>query len=95
MDEGFAQMRRMTNLPQVWQKAQRIRKGVTPSEVVYEEDRLKLLHYVTDKKPRYRTPLVFVYALVNRPYILDLKSLLEGLPKPVMTPTAPVTTTTK
>jgi regulator of protease activity HflC (stomatin/prohibitin superfamily) len=28
------------------------------------------------------------------PYILDLRSLLEGLPKPVMTPTAPVTTTT-
>jgi regulator of protease activity HflC (stomatin/prohibitin superfamily) len=27
------------------------------------------------------------------PYILDLKSLLEGLPKPMMTPTAPVTTT--
>jgi regulator of protease activity HflC (stomatin/prohibitin superfamily) len=29
------------------------------------------------------------------PYILDLKSLLEGLPKPVVTPTAPVTTTVK
>ncbi len=29
------------------------------------------------------------------PYILDLKSLLEGLPKPAMTPTEPVTTTTK
>ena len=25
------------------------------------------------RKPRFRTPLVFVYALVNRPYILDLK----------------------
>ena len=50
-----------------------IRKGVSPSEVVYEEDRLKLLHYVSDAKPKHRTPLVFVYALVNRPYILDLK----------------------
>jgi polyhydroxyalkanoate synthase len=28
---------------------------------------------MSDAKPRYRTPLVVVYALVNRPYILDLK----------------------
>ena len=41
--------------------------------MVYEEDRLKVLHYVSETKPRHRTPLVFVYALVNRPYILDLK----------------------
>ena len=52
----------------------RVRKGVTPSEVVYEEDRLKLRHYLGEKPPRYRTPLVFIYALVNRPYILDLKN---------------------
>jgi polyhydroxyalkanoate synthase len=41
--------------------------------VVYEEDRLKVLHYPSADPPRYRTPLLFVYALVNRPYILDLK----------------------
>jgi polyhydroxyalkanoate synthase subunit PhaC len=73
LDEGFAQMRRMNNLPQVWRKAQRVKKGVSPSEVVYEEDRLKLLHYLSDTPVKYKTPLLFVYALVNRPYILDLK----------------------
>src|SRR5437016_4838811 len=72
-DETMAAVGRMTVLPTLVQRARRIRKGASKSEVVYEEDRLKLLHYVTDIKPRFRTPLVFIYALVNRPYILDLK----------------------
>jgi polyhydroxyalkanoate synthase len=49
-------------------------EGATPSEVVYEEDRLKVLHYPGKNPPRYATPLIFVFALVNRPYILDLKA---------------------
>ena len=73
LEEGLAQARRMINLPSVWQKSQRIKKGATPSEVIYEEDQLKLLHYHSPSAPRHRTPLLFVYALVNRPYILDLK----------------------
>jgi polyhydroxyalkanoate synthase len=73
VDETTAAVGRMTHLPTLWQRAQRIRKGVSPMEVVYEEDRLKLRHYISEQKPRYRTPVVFIYALVNRPYILDLK----------------------
>jgi len=71
--EGAKHARRMARWPVVWEKAQRVRKGATPSEVVYEEDRLRLLHYMSPYPPRYRTPLLFVFALVNRPYILDLK----------------------
>jgi polyhydroxyalkanoate synthase subunit PhaC len=73
LDESFAAMGRMTNFPTLWERAKQIRKGVSPSEVVYEEDRLKLLHFQSDSEPRFKTPLVFIYALVNRPYILDLK----------------------
>ncbi len=73
IDESLAAVGRMTHLPTLWQRAQRIRKGVTPAEIVYEEDRLQVRHYLGEKPPRYRTPLVFIYALVNRPYILDLK----------------------
>jgi polyhydroxyalkanoate synthase len=73
MDETVAAAGRMTRVPTLLQRAQKVKKGVSVSEVVYKEDRLKLLHYVSPKPPRYRTPLVFVYALVNRPYILDLK----------------------
>jgi len=72
-DETFANMRRLSSLPHLYRKAQRVKKGATPSEVVYEEDRLKVLHYVSPEPPRHKTPLIFVFALVNRPYILDLK----------------------
>jgi polyhydroxyalkanoate synthase subunit PhaC len=73
LDESFATVRRVSRLPFLWQRAQSVKKGATPSEIVYEEDRLKVLHYPTETKPRYKIPLVFVFALVNRPYILDLK----------------------
>jgi len=71
--ESFAYARRLAQLPSLLQRAQLVKKGVTPSTLVYEEDRLKLLHYPGKEPPRYATPLVIVFALVNRPYILDLK----------------------
>jgi polyhydroxyalkanoate synthase len=73
IDEALATAGRVSHFPTLWQRAQSIKKGVTPNEIVYEEDRLKVRHYLSDKKPRFRTPMVFIYALVNRPYILDLK----------------------
>ncbi len=72
VDESTAMMRRMARLPGLWRHAQRVRKGATPHEVVYEEDRLKLRRYLGDGPPRHAAPVVFVFALVNRPYILDL-----------------------
>ncbi len=81
LDEWFGNFRRMARLPWLWEHAQRVKKGATPSAVVYEEDRLKLLHYQSDRPPKFRTPLVIVFALVNRPYILDLlphKSVVAG-----------------
>jgi len=73
IEEGFANLRRLAAMPFVAEKARKVRKGVTPSEVVYEEDKAKLFHYISDTKPKYKTPLLFVFALVNRPYIFDLK----------------------
>src|ERR1051325_10859910 len=74
LNEGFANARRLARLPFLYERAQRVKKGATPSEIVYEEDRLRLFHYLSDQPARYKTPLVFVFALVNRPYILDLKA---------------------
>jgi polyhydroxyalkanoate synthase len=81
-DEAAANFSRVARLPFLWQRAQRVVKGATPSEVVYEEGRIKLLHYPGESPPAYKTPLLFVFALVNRPYILDLKhgrSVVEHL----------------
>jgi polyhydroxyalkanoate synthase len=71
-DESLANVRRMAGLPRLWSRVGNLPKGVTPSEVVYEEDQLKLLHYPGEGPAKYKTPLLFVFALVNRPYILDI-----------------------
>lgn len=73
VEESFANFRRMASLPSLYDKAKRIPKGVTPKELVYEEDKLKLYHYIGEGPIKHKTPLLFVFALVNRPYIVDLK----------------------
>lgn len=45
----------------------------TPYEVVYQEDRVKLKHYKAVKTSEYKTPLLVVYALINRETMLDLQ----------------------
>ncbi len=49
--------------------------GQTPSEVIYEENKLQLLRYepVVPESERKDVPILIVYALINRPYILDLQ----------------------
>ncbi len=45
----------------------------TPYEVVYQEDRVKLKYYRPEGQPKYKTPLLVVYALINRETMLDLQ----------------------
>ncbi|MGB5421373.1 MAG: class III poly(R)-hydroxyalkanoic acid synthase subunit PhaC [Desulfobacterales bacterium] len=49
--------------------------ATTPYEVVYQEDRVKLKHYypVLPKSELMKTPLLVVYALINRETMLDLQ----------------------
>lgn len=72
MDEAMKNVQRMAGLSKMWEKSQAVKKGATPSDVVYQEDRVKLLHYKSDRESAYKTPMLFVFALVNRPYILDI-----------------------
>ena len=59
--------------------------GSTPKTLVYEEAKLKLYRYNAPRpapKNKVKIPVLITYALVNRPYILDLqpdKSLIKGL----------------
>jgi polyhydroxyalkanoate synthase len=56
--------------------------ATTPYEVVYEQDRVKLKHYVPEVKKKFKTPLLIVYALINRETMLDLqpgRSVVENL----------------
>ncbi|PSP92734.1 class III poly(R)-hydroxyalkanoic acid synthase subunit PhaC [Halobacteriales archaeon QS_4_62_28] len=54
--------------------------GETPSDVVYEENKLELLHYDAEaagidvpEADKEDIPILIIYALINRPYILDLQ----------------------
>ena len=47
--------------------------ATTPYDVVYEEDRVKLKHYRTAGDIQLKTPLLVVYALINRETMLDLQ----------------------
>jgi polyhydroxyalkanoate synthase len=61
-----------------------VKVGTTPHEVVFTENKLRLLHYRPVTENPYPVPLIMVFALVNRPYILDLKpgrSVVEVLLK--------------
>ncbi len=54
--------------------------AATPYEVVHQEDRVKLKHYKTKGAQKIKTPLLVVYALINRETMLDLqpgKSVVE------------------
>ena len=59
----------------------------TPYEIVYEEDRVRVKHYLRDEnnENKLKVPLLVVYALINRETMLDLqpdrsvvKTFLEG-----------------
>jgi len=47
--------------------------ATTPYEIVYEEDRVKLKHYPPAGDIKLKTPLLVVYALINRETMLDLQ----------------------
>jgi polyhydroxyalkanoate synthase len=47
--------------------------AVTPYDVVYEEDRVKLKHYKPTVETQLKRPLLIVYALINRETMLDLQ----------------------
>src|SRR3972149_3207878 len=71
--ETFKTMHRMMNASAVPQIAQDVRVATTPHDVVYEEDSLQVLRYRNEHSIDLAEPILICYALVNRPYILDLQ----------------------
>lgn len=60
----------------------RVEVGATPHDVVYQENKLRLLHYRPHGEKVAPIPLLMVPAMINRYYVLDLKpgrSLVEYL----------------
>ncbi|TFH57847.1 MAG: alpha/beta fold hydrolase, partial [Gemmatimonadales bacterium] len=56
--------------------------GLTPKEEVYRDDDVVLYHYLPRKNRPFKIPVLIVYALVNRPYMVDVeegRSLIQNL----------------
>jgi polyhydroxyalkanoate synthase len=59
-----------------------IEVGATPKEAVYREDKLVLYRFKPTTTAANAIPVLIVYALVNRPYMVDLqedRSIVQGL----------------
>jgi polyhydroxyalkanoate synthase len=64
---------RALHWPNVVHSALTTRTGVTPHDVVFESGSLRLLRYRRASPATQPRPLLICYALINRPYILDLQ----------------------
>ncbi|QGT99627.1 Polyhydroxyalkanoic acid synthase [Candidatus Syntrophocurvum alkaliphilum] len=56
--------------------------GMTPKDIVWRKNKAKLYRYVTPNGVKHKKPILMVYALINKAYILDLTpgmSLVEHL----------------
>jgi polyhydroxyalkanoate synthase subunit PhaC len=64
---------RLLSLPHVFQLASRTLVGASPHDVVLQAGGHRLLRYRRDTPARHAEPVLLCYALINRPYILDLQ----------------------
>jgi polyhydroxyalkanoate synthase len=59
-----------------------VETGQTPKEIVWTKNKARLYRYVPEGEKRHPVPVLLVYALILRPYVLDLvpdNSLVEHL----------------
>ncbi|MHB9287315.1 class III poly(R)-hydroxyalkanoic acid synthase subunit PhaC [Halobacteriales archaeon Cl-PHB] len=73
LEESGKAAERASILPERSLEMETIGVGQTPAEVVYEENKLELLHYESRTDEQHATPILVVYALINKPFILDLQ----------------------
>jgi polyhydroxyalkanoate synthase len=66
--------RNMLSVPRVIEAARDVRVGATSSTVVLEAGTHRLLRYRRVTPATHAEPVLLSYALINRPYILDLQS---------------------
>ena len=75
-------IQRMFNLKDVLEYKYKPKKGYTPNEEVFRYNKMRILRYLPDAPKKYKTPLLFVYSLINRWYVVDLmedRSLMNFL----------------
>ncbi|MEH7419394.1 class III poly(R)-hydroxyalkanoic acid synthase subunit PhaC [Neobacillus drentensis] len=81
-EEYGKQMKRVIKATQVLTVDPKPEVGPTPKEVIWTKNKTKLYRYVSEQPKKHKVPLLLIYALINKPYVLDLTkggSLIEYL----------------
>jgi polyhydroxyalkanoate synthase len=73
LDDAIKLQQKIANGMKILREVDDVHFGVTDKEEIYREDKLVLYRFKGEGKPTIKTPLLIVYALVNRPYMVDLQ----------------------
>ncbi|MEO6926284.1 MAG: class III poly(R)-hydroxyalkanoic acid synthase subunit PhaC [Rhodanobacter sp.] len=82
LDEALTTQRKLAAALQTLRSVDDVHFGVTDKEEIYREDKIVVYRFKGDKPPTAKVPILIVYALVNRPYMVDLqddRSLVKNL----------------
>jgi len=73
----YAKLERIAENTKTWNRLMTTKALIaqTPKELIWTLNKAKLYHYipVASPKQRHRIPLLMVFAIMNRPYVLDLR----------------------
>ena len=72
-EEILEAYRKLEKARDILHTAGNIGVGETPNEVLVEKRAYRMLHYQQMVSKTARTPILIVYALINRSYVLDLQ----------------------
>jgi polyhydroxyalkanoate synthase len=80
--EALAMQQKLLQGLQVLPGLEEVDYGATERQEVWRDGKVTLYRFIGDRPPTAKVPLLIVYALVNRPYMVDLqsdRSLVKGL----------------
>ena len=73
LDEVLATQRKLSVALDTLRKMDDVDFGVTAKEEIYREDKVVVYRFKGERAPTAKVPILIVYALVNRPYMVDLQ----------------------
>jgi polyhydroxyalkanoate synthase len=82
LEEALATQRKLAAALDTLQRVDDVDFGVTGKEAIHREDKLVVYRFRGGQAPTAKVPILIVYALVNRPYMVDLqddRSLVRNL----------------
>ena len=74
LDETLKMQRKLAAGMKTLRELDDVGYGATDKEAIYREDKLVVYRFKGARPPTAKVPILIVYALVNRPYMVDLQS---------------------